>query len=187
VSETTHKQEATARRKAVAAVIGGARASEEVRRVAREVGEEIGRRGWHLLTGGGGGVMEAAGQGFLEGRTVIPIERRGVNIGLLPTDERDFANGAVEVVLPTGIGWARNAVIARAAQGIVAVGGCSGTLSEMAFAWQMGRPIAALGGSGGWSARLAGQRLDDRREEPVFAADDARSAVAYLAARLEWS
>ena len=60
---------------------------------------------------------------------------------------------------------------------VIMVGGCSGTLSEIALAWQMGRPIASIADSGGWSQKLAGHTIDNRRTDQVFPAASARDAI----------
>lgn len=169
-----------AERRKVVAVVGASSADARLCHMAEEVGRAVAAAGWHLLTGGGGGVMEAACRGFAEGRG----EGSGTSIGVLPAEDEGFANAFLDIALPTGMGFARNALIARAACGVIAVGGCSGTLSEIALAWQMGKPIVALEGSGGWAARLAGERLDERRRDRVLAASSADEAVRLLRDRL---
>jgi hypothetical protein len=162
----------------VIGVIGSSSASAEEWSLARQVGFAIGAAGCHLICGGRGGVMEAACSGHQEGRGGCEV--RGVTIGVLPGYDRREANPHVDVVIPTGLGLARNAIVVSGAHAIVAVGGGSGTLSELALAWQMGRPLAALSGSGGWSARLAGGAVDDTRAEPIYAADTPEDAIAHL-------
>ena len=74
----------------------------------------------------------------------------------------------MDVVIPTGVGLARNLLVVSAADVVVAVGGGSGTLSEIALAWQLGRPIIALSSCEGWAARMVGERLDERRADEVL-------------------
>ena len=76
---------------------------------------------------------------------------------------------------------ARNSLVALAADGIIAVHGGSGTLSEVAFAWQYGRPIVTLKSSGGWAEKLAGLKIDHRRPDAVIAAHDPAQAVRLVA------
>lgn len=166
----------------IIAVVGGAECDPEAVEAAMAVGAAIARRGWHLLCGGGGGVMEAACLGFREARGAGPSA--GVAIALLPGEDAGGANPYVDVALATGMGIARNALVARAAAAVVAVDGCAGTLSEIALAWQMGKPIVALSRSGGWAAELAGKRLDGRRGDVIHSAPDAADAIAHLATRL---
>ena len=167
-------------RRPIVAVIGASSAEAPVLDTARKVGGAIALEGWHLLTGGGEGVMEDACRGYIESRP----QSGGRTIGILPTDDADFSNQFVEICIPTGMGWARNAIIARTASALIAIGGCSGTLSEIAFGWQMGRPIAALYETGGWAQKLAGKAIDDRRHDSVFGAKSASEAIDFVKSKL---
>ncbi|MGD9147707.1 MAG: TIGR00725 family protein [Anaerolineae bacterium] len=119
------------------AVIGSASCSAEVATLAEEVGREIARRGAVLVCGGRGGVMEAACRGAkAEG---------GMTVGILPGADRRAANAYVDLPIATGLGEARNTVVVRAADAVVAVSGGYGTLSEIGFALKMGRPVVGLG------------------------------------------
>jgi uncharacterized protein (TIGR00725 family) len=90
-----------------------------------------------LVTGGLGGVMEAACRGARS--------RGGRTIGILPGLDRDAANGWVQVALATGLGELRNGLVVRGADAVVAVGGGHGTLSEIGFALKLGRPVVGVG------------------------------------------
>jgi len=104
---------------------------------AEQVGRELGRRGVVLVCGGLGGVMEAACRGAKEaGATTV---------GILPGTDRTAANAFVDVAVPTGLGEARNALVVRAADALVAVGGGYGTLSEIALALKAGKRVVGLG------------------------------------------
>jgi uncharacterized protein (TIGR00725 family) len=164
----------------IVAVIGASSVEASVMDAARKVGGAIALEGWHLLTGGGEGVMEAACRGYIESRP----PSGGRTIGILPSDDAGFANRFVEICIPTGMGWARNAIITRTASALIAIGGCSGTLSEIAFGWQMGRPIAALYETGGWAQKLAGKAIDDRRHDSVFGAKNASEAIDFVKSKL---
>lgn len=118
------------------AVIGGRNVSDAVLRKAEAVGRLIAERGAVLLCGGLGGVMEAACRGARSAS--------GTTVGILPTPDRKDANPYVSIVIPTGMGVARNALIVQAADGAVAVGGSYGTLSEMAFALQKAIPLVSV-------------------------------------------
>ena len=119
------------------AVIGPGDASAAELAVAEEVGARLVDLGATVVTGGLGGVMEAASRGAKS--------RRGLTIGLLPGLDRSEANGWVDVAIATGLGEIRNALIVRTSDALVAVGGGVGTLSEMAFALKLGRPVIGVG------------------------------------------
>ena len=88
----------------------------------------------------------------------------GDTIGILPMEDADSSNPHIDVVIPTGLGLFRNMLVARTGDACIAVRGGSGTLPEIAFAWQINQPVAPMSGTGGWSSELAGRRLDHRRE-----------------------
>ena len=123
--------------KAPVGVVGARQASRRQLDLAEEIGQGIATLGLTLLCGGREGIMSAACKGA--------AGAGGLTVGLLPDDHWDTANPFVAVPLATGIGVARNALIARAAFCLVAVGGGHGTLSEIAFALQFGRPVFRLG------------------------------------------
>src|SRR5947207_401634 len=118
------------------AVIGPRHATPPEQQTAFSVGAGLAALGIVLLCGGKGGVMEAACEGA--------ASARGMSIGLLPEGEWQAANRFVTVPIATGIGEARNAMIARAALVLIAIGGGYGTLSEIALALQFGRPVLTL-------------------------------------------
>ena len=164
-----------ARRKLVA-VIGNGRAGRDQELMAEAVGRELVERGFRVLTGGLGGVMLGASRGA----RLAERYREGDVVGILPGDDSAQANPFVDIVIPSGIGYARNVLVVQAADGVIAVGGASGTLSELALAWQLGRPIVALTVDG-YSGEFAGRSIDDRRRPPILAADTPEHAVEKLA------
>ena len=161
-------------RRPIVAIVGGNRASAELLAAAEAIGAGLVDAGLRVATGGLGGVMEAASrgarqaQGWEEGRV----------IGVLPGLRADSANPYVDIVMPTGMAYARNVLLVAMADVVVALGGGAGTLSEVAMAWQHQKPIVALDLGEGWSARLAGERLDGRREDRVHRATSAEVVVA---------
>lgn len=115
-----------------------------------------------------GGRIQTGGLGDLprivaEAARAEPGWSDGDLIALVPGF--DPARGHADVVIPTGIDLLRNALVANA-DVVIAIGGGAGTLSEMALAWQLNRPIVAWTGAG-WSARLAGTAIDHRREDRI--------------------
>jgi uncharacterized protein (TIGR00725 family) len=118
------------------AVCGPGTASEEEDRLAEEVGRRLAEAGAVVLCGGLGGVMDAAARGA--------AQAGGTAVGILPGEDRLGASEHLSVAIPTGIGEARNAIIVRAADVVIAIGGEWGTLSEIALARKMGKPVVAL-------------------------------------------
>lgn len=119
------------------AVVGGANCSQQEAVWAEQVGRLLAERGYGLVCGGRGGVMEAACRGA--------SHAGGLTIGILPGNNPDEANAWVQVAIATGLGEARNALVARAGVGVIAVGGEYGTLSEIALALKWGKRVAGLG------------------------------------------
>ena len=118
------------------AVIGPGRADEMQMGDAEAVGRDLAAGGAVLVCGGLGGVMEAACRGA-KGAA-------GTTVGILPGADRAAANAWVDIAVPTGLGEARNALIVRSADALVAVGGEFGTLSEIALALKAGKPVIGL-------------------------------------------
>jgi uncharacterized protein (TIGR00725 family) len=131
------------------AVIGSATCSQEVAALAEAVGREIARAGAILICGGRGGVMAAACRGAKA--------QGGTTVGILPGLDRGEANPYVDIPIVTGLGEARNALVVRTADAVVAVSGGFGTLSEIGLALKMGRPVVGLGT---WELYQGGQRTD---------------------------
>ncbi|HEX3294948.1 MAG TPA: TIGR00725 family protein [Solirubrobacterales bacterium] len=117
-------------------VIGAAEADEVVLRDAEEIGRRIAQAGAVLVCGGRSGVMEAASKGA--------AEAGGTVVGILPTLSTDDANPHVTHPIATGIGQARNLAVVASGAAVVAVGGEWGTLSEIAYARKLGRPVVAI-------------------------------------------
>ena len=124
------------RRRVHVAVSGGGDADEAACRLAGDVGRELARLGAVVVTGGLGGAMEAASRGAKAAG--------GTTLGILPSGDYDDANEWVDVVVPTGLGEARNALLVRTADALIAVAGEFGTLSEIAFALKLGKPVVGL-------------------------------------------
>lgn len=151
------------------AVIGNASIPEDDERfdLAFECGRRLMDADFRLVTGGLGGVMEAACRGARESTAW----RDGDIVGILPGLDPEAANPYVDIPIATGLQMARNIVVANS-EAVVAIGGGAGTLSEIAYAWQLRRPIIALETSG-WSSKLAGKRLDKRDRKNGLPQEDA--------------
>ncbi|MDI1444818.1 LOG family protein [Polyangium sp. 6x1] len=154
---------------------------------AFEAGRAAVEVGFRVLTGGLGGVMEAA----CRGARASSRYREGDTVGILPGHDPRAANTYVDIAIPTGLGHLRNALVAHA-DAIVAVGGGAGTLSEIAMGWIHDRIVVAVE-IAGWSGELAGLRIDDRQRFPdttddyvipaTSGTDAIRQVVAALAER----
>jgi len=119
------------------AVAGAGACDAAIEHAAEEVGARIAQAGAVLVCGGLGGVMAAACRGARSAG--------GTTVGLLPGESRADANSWVSVAVPTGLGELRNGLVVRAGDALIAVGGEYGTLSEIALALKLGRPVIGLG------------------------------------------
>ncbi len=148
------------------AVVGAGVCNHETAQLAEEVGRHLARAGALLVCGGLGGVMEAACRGAWE--------EGGLTIGILPGATRDSANAFVHVPIATGLGEVRNALIVRTADAVIAIDGEFGTLSEIALALKIGKPVVGIGT---WELLKSG-RADQsivRAADPLDAATKALS------------
>jgi uncharacterized protein (TIGR00725 family) len=141
--------------------VGPGEAGLEELALAEEVGAAVALARCGLVCGGLGGVMEAACRGARS--------HGGLTVGLLPGLDREAANGWVVVAVPTGLGEARNALVVRAGDAVVAIGGGWGTLSEIALALKTGVPVVGLGT---WEPALGGSAAGG-----VVPAGEPRAAV----------
>ncbi len=124
------------RRRVRIAVAGAGICGIELTYVAEEVGRAIARADAILICGGLGGVMEGAARGA--------SEEGGLTVGILPGTDARNANPYIEIPLPTGMGEARNVLVARTADALIAIGGEWGTLSEVAMARKCDVPVILL-------------------------------------------
>ena len=152
----------SAERKVYIAVIGGSDAPEDVCRTAETIGRDVARVGAFLLCGGRTGVMEAACRGAKRAG--------GTTIGLLPGDRRGSENEHVDIALPTGMGEMRNMLLVHASDVVIAVDGEFGTLSELAFALRLGKPVVGIGT---WELSKQG-----RASDAIRVVDDPAQAVS---------
>jgi uncharacterized protein (TIGR00725 family) len=163
-------------RKIQIAVIGynKDRCTEIASGIAYEVGKEIAYADAVLICGGLGGVMESACKGAKE--------YGGMTIGIIPQGEPLYANEYCDIVICTGIGYARDFIVASSADGIIAVGGGVGTLIELGAGYMTRKAMVAISGSGGVSDLYGGKFLDERNRIPITVAKDAKTAVAIVLA-----
>jgi len=159
-----------ARRKQVLVVgFGKGHCTKTASDAAYQVGLELAKCGVTLITGGLGGVMEAASQGSRDGG--------GFVIGIIPQDDKRMANVYCDAVIATGMGFARDFVTAYSADAVIIVGGGVGSLIEISAAYQNEIPIVAVSGTGGVADQFAGKYLDDRNIERILHEVSAQAAV----------
>lgn len=167
-------QEPVYPRRPMLAVIGNAGDIPEAQRAAAfELGRRAVDRGFRVVCGGMDGVMEAAAHGAHRSEHY----REGDTIGIAMSYRAADLNPWVDVVIPTGMGYARNTIVVSSGDVVVAIGGGSGTLSEIALAWQIQRPILVYGQAEGWAKRLGGLHLDARNDLPIESFDDIEALV----------
>lgn len=142
-------------------VIGNSDCSLREYNVAEGVGREIARRKAVLICGGLGGVMEAAAKGAREAG--------GITVGILPGIDKNSANPYIDITIATGLGEARNAIVALSADAVIAVGGALGTLSELAFALKHKKPVVGI--------KTWELDKDYCQEVNIIAVSDAKEAV----------
>lgn len=138
-------------------VIGSSKATQEEEDLAYNVGTEIAKSGFVLVCGGREGVMEQACKGAKK--------NGGMTVGILPENDLEKANDYLDIIIPTGIGFARNYIVQNSGISIIMIGGSFGTLSEVAYALQSGKKIIALGSK--W------ERIDKK----IIVAKNAKDAV----------
>jgi len=123
--------------KKVVSVIGGRNCTNDVEQLSKELGEKLVKVVDVLVCGGLSGVMKAVCTGFKAGG--------GLTIGIIPSYNKADANKFVDIAIPTGLGLARNVLVVKAADVVIALPGRAGTLSEIAYCIQFGIPVITLG------------------------------------------
>lgn len=150
-------------------VIGDSKDDPKRNQIAEEVGRLIAEKSHILVCGGRDGVMKAACKGA--------IENGGITVGIIPSADPSEANPYCKIVIPTGMGFTRNGINVLAMDGVIVIGGRAGTLSEIAFAWAYYKPIVAFSNVDGWSSKLAGKKIDERREDIIYPVTTPEEAV----------
>jgi hypothetical protein len=151
-------------RKRQASIAGDNDAPPQTLAIAERVGKLLAERGYVLVSGGRGGVMEAAFRGAMSAG--------GMTIGILPGPDAATANPWCTVVLPSNLGAARNVLVGLSGDLMVALGSSAGTLSEVCFAWVHGRPIYTIAGHSAFLDRLEGKPLDGRATSQIVVCKD---------------
>ncbi|MGB9003408.1 MAG: TIGR00725 family protein [Nitrosotalea sp.] len=144
----------------------------ELEKIAYETGTEVAKSGAILITGGLGGVMKASAHGAKDAG--------GLTIGIIPQNDASFANEYCDIVIPSGMGLARDFLTALSGDGVIIIGGGSGTLSEACAAYMHKRPMVSIKNTGGIADRYADQYLDHRQQVKIIGTTDPKEAVKLL-------
>ncbi len=144
----------------------------EHEKVAYETGIEIAKSGSVLLTGGLGGVMRAASHGARDAG--------GLTVGIIPQDDASFANEFCDIVIPSGMGLTRDFLNALSADGVIIIGGGSGTLSEVTAAYMHKKPMVAIKNLGGTIVPYIDNFIDHRKNVKILGVDSPKEAVRLI-------
>jgi hypothetical protein len=144
----------------------------ELESIAYETGKQVAKSGSVLITGGLGGVMKAASHGAKDAD--------GLTVGIIPQDDPAMANSFCDIVIPSGMGLSRDFLNALSADGVIVVGGGSGTLSEICASYMYKKPIATLKNSGGMATKYSDQYIDHRENVKIIGFDSPKDAVNYI-------
>lgn len=143
--------------------------TEEHKKIAYLVGSEIAKSGSVLVTGGLGGVMDAASHGA--------YDAGGLTVGIIPQDDASLANPYCDIVIPTGMGLTRDFLNALASDGVIIIGGGSGTLSEICASYMHKKPMVAIQNMGGITSQFIDNYVDHRKNVKIIGADTPYEAV----------
>ena len=144
----------------------------ELESIAYETGKEVAKSGSVLITGGLGGVMKAASHGAKDAD--------GLTVGIIPQDDPAMANSFCDIVIPSGMGLSRDFLNALSADGVIVIGGGSGTLSEICAAYMYKKPIVTLKNSGGIASKYADTYLDHRKNVKIVGVETSQQAIKYI-------
>jgi len=158
--------------KGTISIIGTSEIDPRTEEIVIELGRLLAINKFAIACGGLYGVMEAVCKGAKQ--------EGGFTIGIIPYEDKNRANDFIDVVIPVPFSQARNVVVVLSGDACVAVEGKAGTLSEMCFAWIYGKPLIALTGVNGWSSKLAGKKIDDRRSDTIYGASTGQEVVDRL-------
>lgn len=157
----------------IISVIGSTTCSEDVYNYALKLGEALVDHGYTVATGGKSGVMEAALKGARKSKSYT----KGRTIAVLPSYNFENANKFADIVIPTGLGYARNIILVSMAHAVVSVSGGAGTLSEIAIASQLKKPIILTTKFTGWSEELSNKDYLDNRKVHLLKAKNIEESI----------
>ena len=137
-------------------------------KTAERVGYYVAQRGGVLICGGKGGVMEQAAKGAKRAH--------GLTIGILP-GAKEKANRFIDIAIATYLGYARNYILINSADAVIGIAGRWGTLNEISYSLNIGKPTILIKGSGGWMDILSEKTLLEKLDPRPHIADSAKEAV----------
>ena len=146
--------------------------NKEQEKIAYETGVEVAKSGAVLITGGLGGVMKAACKGA--------YDAGGITVGIIPQNTHSFANEFCDIVIPTGMGYSRDFLNSLTSDGVIIIGGGSGTLAEVCAAYMHNRPIVAIKNTGGVADQYADKYVDSRNRVKIIGVDSPKEAVKVI-------
>jgi len=161
----------------IVSVCGARDITSEIFERAEKLGNLLAKEGYVVACGGLSGTMEAVAKGALSAG--------GTTVGILPTYSKESANPYITIAIPTGLGESRNIILVSMADVVVSISGGAGTLSEIALAWKLGKPVVSLSTSGGWSAKLAGTRIDSTRAATIYSASTCEEVIDFVNSQLK--
>ena len=163
--------------KKVIFVAGSHQASETSMKLAEETGREIAKKDCILICGGLSGVMKASCKGNKE--------ENGISICVIPSSEKPDANEFCSIIIPSGIGFARNFILVNSADAVILIEGQAGTYIEALASYIQKKPIIALSGSGGTADKIKNTFLDDTKRIKILSASSPKEAVELALKKIE--
>ncbi|MFW9829423.1 MAG: TIGR00725 family protein [Candidatus Thorarchaeota archaeon] len=156
----------------VVSIIGASEIDKKTENLTFEIGRLLAQNNFIVACGGLSGVMEAVCKGVKQ--------ENGLTIGIIPYENKSAANKYVDIVIPCPFSQARNIVVVLSGDVCLAISGKAGTLSEICFAWIYQKPIVALSSVEGWSAKIANQKIDDRRKDIIYGVESPEEAISKI-------
>ncbi|MFW9852359.1 MAG: TIGR00725 family protein [Candidatus Thorarchaeota archaeon] len=144
--------------------------------IAEKLGKLLIDNDYRILCGGLGGVMSSICKGAKESSNY----KEGMTVGIIPSLDTSLTNPYVDIRIATGMSYSRNQIIIASSDIVISIGGGAGTLSEIAFAWQMNKKVISLSKSGGWSEKLAGKKIDNKRSDIIHEAETEEEVISLI-------
>ncbi|TFF98166.1 MAG: TIGR00725 family protein [Promethearchaeota archaeon] len=158
--------------KGIISVICGSKIDKDTERKAIEIGRLLAKNKYAIVCGGLYGGMEAVCKGAKQ--------ENGLTMGIIPNKNKSAANRYVDIAIPVPFSQGRNLIVVLSGDACIAISGKAGTLSEMCFAWIYKKPIIALSSVPGWSSKMAGQKIDNRRPDKIYGAETPDDVISIL-------